>query len=51
MDGTTFTANVNVVHGTDVAGVPAETTTINSNLKLEGPVYDSQGNVAQLSQD
>ncbi len=50
MDGTTFTANVNVVHGTDVAGVPAETTTINSNLKLEGPVYDSQGNIAQLSQ-
>jgi len=50
MDGTTFTANVDVVHGTDVAGVPATTTAINSNLKLEGPVYDSQGNIAQLSQ-
>ncbi|MDA7994442.1 MAG: hypothetical protein MPJ25_15545, partial [Pirellulales bacterium] len=47
MDGTTFTANVNVVHGTDVpGGTPAETTTINSNLKLEGPVYDSLGNIA-----
>ena len=33
----------NVVHGTDVVGTPAQTTTINSNLKLEGPVYDSQG--------
>ena len=50
MDGTTFTANVNVVHGTDVpAGTPAETTTINSNLKLEGPVYDSLGNVGALN--
>ena len=38
MDGTTFTANVDVVHGTDVpAGTPAQTTRINSNLKLEGP--------------
>ncbi len=50
MDGTTFTANVNVVHGTDVpAGTPAETTTINSNLKLEGPVYDSLGNIGGLN--
>ena len=50
MDGTTFTANVNVVHGTDVpAGTPAETTTINSNLKLEGPVYDSLGNIGSLN--
>lgn len=50
MDGTTFTANVNVVHGTDVpAGTPAETTTINSNLKLEGPVYDSLGNLGGLN--
>ena len=33
MDGTTFTANVDVVHGTDVpAGTPAQTTRINSNL-------------------
>jgi len=37
----------NVVHGTDVVGVPAQTTTINSNLKLEGPVYDSQGTIGQ----
>ena len=50
MDGTTFTANVNVVHGTDVPGVPAETTTINSNVILNGPVYDSQGNIGQASQ-
>ena len=50
MDGTTFTANVNVVHGTDVpGGTPAETTTINSNLKLEGPVYDSLGNIGSLN--
>ena len=50
MDGTTFTANVNVVHGTDVpAGTPAETTTINSNLKLEGPVYDSLGAIGSLN--
>lgn len=51
MDGITFTANVNVVHGTDVpGGVPTHTTTINSNLELEGPIYDSQGNIGQLSQ-
>ena len=50
MDGTTFTANVNVVHGTDVPGVPAETTTINSSVILNGPVYDSQGNLGQVSQ-
>ena len=37
----------NVVHGTDVVGTPAQTTTINSNLKLEGPVYDSQGTIGQ----
>jgi len=50
MDGTTFTANVNVIHGTDVpAGVPTHTTTINSNLKLEGPVYDSLGNIGGLN--
>lgn len=50
MDGTTFTANVNVVHGTDVpAGVPTHTTTINSNLKLEGPVYDSLGDIGSLN--
>jgi hypothetical protein len=50
MDGTTFTANVNVIHGTDVpAGVPTHTTTINSNLKLEGPVYDSLGSVGALN--
>ena len=50
MDGTTFTANVNVVHGTDApAGVPTHTTTINSNLKLEGPVYDSLGNIGSLN--
>ena len=50
MDGTTFTANVNVVHGTDVpGGTPAETTTINSVLKLEGPVYDSLGNIGSLN--
>jgi hypothetical protein len=50
MDGTTFTANVNVIHGTDVpAGVPTHTTTINSNLKLEGPVYDSLGSVGGLN--
>lgn len=50
MDGVTFTANVNVVHGTDVpAGTPAQTTTINSNLKLEGPVYDSLGVLGGLN--
>jgi len=50
MDGVTFTANVDVVHGTDVpAGTPAQTTTINSNLKLEGPVYDSLGNIGGLN--
>ena len=51
MDGITFTANVNVIHGTDVpGGVPTHTTTINSNLELKGPIYDSQGNIGQLSQ-
>ena len=50
MDGTTFTANVNVVHGTDVpAGQPATTTRINSILKLEGPVHDSLGNPGALN--
>ncbi len=50
MDGITFTANVNVIHGTDVpGGVPTHTTTINSNLKLEGPVYDSLGNIGGLN--
>ena len=50
MDGTTFTANVDVVHGTDVpAGTPAQTTRINSNLKLEGPVYDSLGALGGLN--
>jgi len=50
MDGVTMTANVNVVHGTDVpAGTPAQTTTINSNLKLEGPVYDSLGVIGGLN--
>tara|TARA_R110002072_G_scaffold91305_6_gene203698 strand:+ start:4048 stop:7674 length:3627 start_codon:yes stop_codon:yes gene_type:complete len=50
MDGTTFTANVDVVHGTDVpAGTPAQTTRINSNLKLEGPVYDSLGVIGGLN--
>ena len=50
MDGVTMTANVNVVHGTDVPlGTPAETTTINSNLRLEGPVYDSLGVIGGLN--
>ena len=50
MDGTTFTANVNVVHGTDApAGQPATTTRINSILKLEGPVHDSLGNPGALN--
>ena len=50
MDGTTFTANVDVVHGTDVPiGTPAQTTRINSNLKLEGPVYDSLGALGGLN--
>ena len=50
MDGVTMTANVNVVHGTDVpAGTPAQTTRINSNLKLEGPVYDSLGIIGGLN--
>ena len=50
MDGTTFTANVDVVHGTDVpAGQPATTTRINSILKLEGPVHDSLGNPGALN--
>ena len=50
MDGTTFTANVNVAHGpTTMAPVPPHTTTINSNLFLEGPVYDSLGNMGGLN--
>jgi hypothetical protein len=50
MDGITFTANVNVTHGpSTMAPVPAHTTTINSNLKLEGPVYDSLGNMGGLN--
>ena len=52
MDGVTFTALVNVQHGTPVVApaVPTTTTTINSNVILNGPVYDSQGNIGQLSQ-
>jgi len=52
MDGVTFTALVNVQHGVPVVS-PAQPTTntvINSNLFINGPVYDSQGNVGQLSQ-
>jgi hypothetical protein len=50
MDGTTFTANVDVVHGTDVpAGTPATSTVIYSKLKLEGPVYDSLGALGGLN--
>ena len=52
MDGVTFTALVNVQHGSVVAspGVPTTTTTLNSNITLNGPITDSQGNLGQLSQ-
>ena len=52
MDGTTFTANVNVVHGaiTTPPAVPVTTTVLNSNIVLGGPIYDSAGNIGQLSQ-
>lgn len=52
MDGVTFTALVNVQHGSPVVApaVPATTTTINSSIVLNGPVYDSQGNLGQASQ-
>ncbi len=52
MDGVTFTALVNVQHGSITASpnVPTTTTTLNSNIILNGPVTDSQGNVGQLSQ-
>ena len=52
MDGTTFVANVNVTQG-DISSflpVPSTTTKIVSNLHLQGPITDSQGNVGQLSQ-
>ena len=52
MDGVTFTALVNVQHGVPVVS-PAQPTTntvINSNIFLNGPVYDSQGNVGGLAQ-
>jgi|TARA_R110001632_G_scaffold57685_5_gene140888 hypothetical protein len=52
MDGITFTAIVNVQHGSITASptVPTTTTTLNSNIVLNGPITDSQGNVGQLSQ-
>jgi len=51
MDGVTFTALVNVQHGSlTMATVPPTTTTLNSNIVLSGPITDSQGNVGQLSQ-
>lgn len=52
MDGVTFTALVNVQHGSPVVApiLPTKNTVINTNLFLNGPVYDSQGNVGQLSQ-
>ena len=51
MDGITFTALVNVQHGSStLAPVPPTTTTFNSNIVLSGPVIDSQGNLGQLSQ-
>jgi len=52
MDGVTFTALVNVQHGSVVAspGVPTTTTTLNSNIILNGPITDSQGNLGGLSQ-
>lgn len=52
MDGITFTALVNVQHGVPVVS-PAQPTTntvLNSNIFLNGPVYDSQGNVGGLAQ-
>jgi hypothetical protein len=50
MDGVLFTALVNVKHGVVTIGVPSTTTTLNSNIILNGPVTDSQGNIGQLSQ-
>lgn len=51
MDGVTFTALVNAQHGSlTMATVPPTTTTLNSNIVLNGPITDSQGNVGQLSQ-
>ena len=52
MDGVTFTALVNVQHGSVTASpaVPTTTTTLHSNIILNGPITDSQGNVGQLSQ-
>ena len=47
----TFTALVNAQHGSlTMATVPPTTTTLNSNIVLNGPITDSQGNVGQLSQ-
>ena len=52
MDGITFTALVNVQHGSVTAApsVPTTTTVLNSNIILNGPITDSQGNLGQLSQ-
>ena len=52
MDGVIFTALVNVQHGdvTTAPAIPTTTTTLNSNIILNGPITDSQGNVGQLSQ-
>jgi hypothetical protein len=52
MDGVTFTALVNVQHGVPVVSPtqPTTNTVINSNIFLNGPVYDSQGNVGGLAQ-
>ena len=52
MDGNLFTALLNVQHGTVTASpnVPITTTTINSNLILNGPITDSLGNVGGLAQ-
>jgi hypothetical protein len=46
MDGVKFIANIDVIHGSS----SATSTTINSNLKLLGPVYDSQGNIGAQNQ-
>ena len=52
MDGVTFTALVNVQHGVPVVSPaqPITNTVINSNIFLNGPVYDSLGNVGGLAQ-
>jgi len=52
MDGVTFTALVNVQHGIPVVSPaqPITNTVINSNIFLNGPVYDSLGNVGGLAQ-